>query len=175
MKSPEQTVPAAGGPFTKNGWIAPLVAAASAFAVASLGGALTDLGPWYLALKKPWWQPPGVAFPIMWTLIFTLTAIAGVLAWRAAETFAARRASIGLFGVNSVLNVAWSGLFFTLQRPDWALVEAVALWASILALILFIRRLHRGAAGLLLPYILWVSIAVALNYEVARLNGYLPV
>lgn len=149
----------------------PIIAALAAMAVASIGGRLTDLGPWYIALSKPFWQPPGVAFPIVWTAVFTLTAIAGVLGWRRGETAARRRRMAALFAVNGGLNIAWSGLFFTLQRPDWALYEVGLLWASILALILHLWPYARPAAWLLTPYLLWVSIAAVLNWEIVRLNG----
>lgn len=147
------------------------IAAAAAFATASVGGALTDLGPWYDALRKPAWQPPGWAFPVAWTAIFTLTAIAAALCWRASETQSQRRSTVVLFGLNAVLNVAWSGLFFTLQRPDWSLVEVAFLWASILSLIIFARRRNGLAALLLAPYLIWVSIAAFLNYEIVALNA----
>lgn len=149
----------------------PIIAAVAAMVVASIGGRLTDLGPWYIALSKPPWQPPGVAFPIVWTAVFTLTAIAGVLAWRRGERPARRRMMLALFAVNGVFNMAWSGLFFTLQRPDWALYEVGLLWASILALILHLWPYARSAAWLLTPYLLWVSIAAVLNWEIVRLNG----
>lgn len=73
--------------------------------------------------------------------------------------------------VNGVLNVAWSGLFFTLQRPDWALYEVPALWLSILALVLFLRPISTPATLAMLPYLVWVAFAAVLNYVVVDLNG----
>lgn len=150
---------------------APVVAALAALFVAGVGGQLTDLGPWYAALLKPSWQPPGIAFPLAWTLVFTLTAISGVIGWRRAPSEAARKWLIALFAVNGALNILWSGLFFTLQRPDWALAEAGFLWLSILALILFLGRIAPLAGWLNAPYLVWVSIATLLNWEIVRLNG----
>ncbi len=147
-----------------------LVAAGAALAVAVIGGTMTDLGPWYAALAKPAWQPPGLAFPIVWTLIFALAAASGSIGWRAAGTAATREWLIGLFAMNGFLNVLWSLLFFRLHRPDWGLIEVAGLWLSIAVLIVFLARVSRTAAILLAPYIVWVSIAAALNYEVVRLN-----
>ncbi|MBX2856382.1 MAG: tryptophan-rich sensory protein [Rhodobacteraceae bacterium] len=155
------------------GWGPPLVAALSAFFVAAIGGQLTDLGPWYIALIKPDWQPPGAAFPIVWTIVFTLCAISGALGWRAVRsgTKSEQGWLIGLFALNGGLNVLWSGLFFTLQRPDWALVEVVPLWLSIIALQVFLWPRSKLASALLAPYVIWVAIAAVLNWEIVDLNA----
>ncbi len=141
------------------------------YATAGIGAALTDLGPWYFALRQPPWKPPDTAFGVIWTTIFTLCAISGWLAWQAATTSALRRRVIWLFAVNAVLNVLWSALYFKLQRPDWALYEVGLLWLSILALILGLWHLSRWASLLQLPYAVWVGIAAALNLATVRLNG----
>lgn len=148
-----------------------LVAAIATSAVAMAGAQLTELGPWYRELAKPSWQPPDWLFPPAWTLIFTLTAIAGVLAWRKAADRATRRTLLLLFALNGVLNVTWSALFFAWQRPDFALAEVVLLWLSIVALIAFTSRFARTASLLLVPYLAWVSFASVLNLAVVRLNG----
>jgi translocator protein len=141
------------------------------FSLAGIGGALTQLGPWYYALKMPAWQPPGPAFGIIWTTIYILTTISAVLAWRDTNKPADRSKLIGLFALNLILNLMWSLLFFKLQRPDWALVEVVLFWVSILALIVFIWPRNKIASVLLWPYLIWVSIASALNLSIVQLNG----
>ena len=141
------------------------------YATAGIGGALTEIGPWYFSLRQPAWKPPDAAFGIVWTTIFTLCAISDWLAWRAADTRALRLRVAVLFGVNAVCNIVWSALYFKLQRPDWALVEVVFLWLSIAALIVGLWRLSRWGSGLLVPYLVWVSIAAMLNLETVRLNG----
>ncbi len=145
------------------------VAAGSAIVVAVLGAVLTDIGDWYYSLEKPPWQPPDWAFGPAWTLIFVLTATAGVLAWMAGGD-RARPLVAAAFAVNAVLNVAWSLLFFRLRRPDWALVEVAAFWLSIVALIAICGSLDPRAGWLLLPYIAWVSFAAILNMTIVRLN-----
>lgn len=141
------------------------------YATAGIGGALTDLGPWYFALKHPDWKPPDAAFGVIWTTVFTLCAISGWLAWQAAKTSALRRRVAVMFGLNALLNILWSALYFKLQRPDWALGEVVFLWLSILALILGLWRLSRWASALLMPYALWVGTAAVLNWQTVQLNG----
>jgi benzodiazapine receptor len=153
-------------------WILPvIVAALAATGVALLGGTITNLGPWYEGLVKPAWTPPEMAFPIVWTAIFTLAAVAGVTAWRSAPNSRMADTTIGLFALNGFLNVLWSLLFFRLQRPDWAFYELVLLWASILALIVYGWRFSRWAAFLLVPYLVWVTIAGTLNWQVVQLNA----
>jgi tryptophan-rich sensory protein len=78
---------------------------------------------------------------------------------------------IGLFALNGFLNIAWSLLFFQLRRPDWAQVEVIALWVSVLVLILFVWRRSMTAALLLVPYLGWVTLAGYLNLTIVRLNG----
>ncbi|QYU69010.1 tryptophan-rich sensory protein [Leptolyngbya sp. 15MV] len=153
-------------------WILPVVVAAlAAVGVAAIGGTITELGPWYDSLAKPAWTPARPVFPIAWTTIFALAAIAGVSAWRAAPNARAADMVIGLFALNGFLNILWSLLFFRIQRPDWAFYELVLLWLSIAALIVVCWRHSRLAGVLLVPYLAWVTIAGALNWEVVRLNG----
>jgi tryptophan-rich sensory protein len=146
-------------------------AAAWAMAVAGIGALFTELGPWYRDLKQPPWKPSDLWFGPAWTLIFTLTAIALGRAWWRADTDR-RRWRIAAAGiVNGLLNIAWSALFFKAKRPDWALAEVVLLWLSILVMMIVCRREDRWATVLLLPYLVWVAFAGALNAAVVRLNG----
>jgi translocator protein len=148
-----------------------LIAFVLSYATAGIGAALTELGSWYGALRHPSWKPPDAAFGLIWSTIFTLCAISAWLAWRAATSPALRRRVLLLFGVNALLNIFWSALYFKLQRPDWALIEVVFLWLSIVVLIAGLWRLSRWASLLLVTYWLWVSIAAVLNLQTVWLNG----
>ncbi|MDJ0979604.1 MAG: TspO/MBR family protein [Erythrobacter sp.] len=153
-------------------WVLPVaVATFAAMCVAFLGATVTDLGPWYQALEKPGWTPPDGLFPIVWTVIYALITVAGVTAWRAAPTSRAAQTVVSLFALNAFLNITWSLVFFRLQRPDWALVEVGFLWVSILAIILYCLRFSRPASALLLPYLVWVTLAAALNWSINALNA----
>lgn len=153
-------------------WILPgVVAAIAAMIVAVLGATITDLGPWYQALEKPSWNPPDVLFPVGWTIIFALNTVAIVSAWRSAPTPKVSDTIVGLFALNAFLNITWSMLFFRIQRPDWAFIEVLLLWLSILALVIYCGRYSRSAALLFLPYLGWVTFAAALNWAVVDLNG----
>jgi tryptophan-rich sensory protein len=147
-----------------------LTAAVCALAVAGLGALVTDLGPWYQSLRQPAWKPPDVLFGPAWTLIFALTALAGVVAWRQASGPRPRGRMLALFAVNALLNVLWSAMFFRLHRPDWAFVEVLLLWLSIVCLLAMLAPISKTAAWLLVPYLVWVTFAGALNLAVVRLN-----
>lgn len=136
----------------------------------ALGGLLTRLGPWYYGLSFPPWKPPDWLFGPAWTTIYAFTVGAFVVAWRDA-TPAQHTTLLVLFLVNVALNIAWSGFFFTLRRPDFALVEGAFLWLSILVLVIVLWPWSRTASLLLLPYLAWVSFASALNASVVMRNG----
>jgi tryptophan-rich sensory protein len=147
-----------------------LVATAGATVTACAGILLTDLGPWYVALHKPSWQPPDFLFGPVWTLIFALCAVAAARAWQAARDDNSRRRVVVLFVANAVLNALWSGLFFTLKRTDLALLEVAFLWTSIVLIIRGIAPFAPRSAWLLAPYLAWVSFAAGLNATILRLN-----
>ena len=153
-------------------WLFPvLIAALLAGITAAVGAPMTAIGPWYHGLAQPRWAPPEAAYGVAWTAIYALSALAGVTGWLAMERWAEREWLLGLFALNGFLNILWSLLFFRMQRPDWALVEVIALWLSVLALILYVWRRSMTGAVLLVPYLLWVTFAGYLNMTIVRLNG----
>jgi tryptophan-rich sensory protein len=149
-----------------------LIAFLLAITVGGIGGAVTEIGPWYFGLIKPTWQPPDWAFGPIWTLIYITTGIAGVRAWRLGDARQRRLFLIALL-INCALNVLWSLLFFKMQRPDLSLIEVVALWLSIVPLILLPLRYSPRSSLLILPYLAWVSVAAYLNLTIVRLNPIL--
>jgi tryptophan-rich sensory protein len=134
------------------------------------GGLLTEIGPWYRNLKRPRLNPPDWLFGPAWTIILGLAGWSATLAWEAAAGQAEQRLVLLLFGANAVLHLLWSPLFFKLKRPDWALVEVVFLWASLVALVVALPPISPTAALLIWPYLLWVSFAAWLNWRIVRLN-----
>ena len=154
------------------GMSAPVIAAiAWAVTLGLLGGLLTVIGPWYKGLRKPGWQPPDWLFGPAWTVILGLAAWAAIVAWDAAVSDAQRRAVVIVFLVNGLFHLAWSPLFFKARRPDWALIEVVFLWASLVAMVAVLAPISAKAAWLIAPYLAWVSFAAFLNWTIVRLNG----
>ena len=147
------------------------IALAACYGVAVVGGLFTAGSGqgWYATLAKPSWQPPAWVFGPVWTVLYGMMAVAVWLVWlRRRQRPGA--APMVLFGVQLALNAAWSPLFFGLHCPGIAFVDIVLLWLALAATVwLFLRR--SAVAGLLLvPYLLWVSFAAALNFAIWRLN-----
>lgn len=137
-------------------------------AVAS-SGAFFRPGAWYESLRKPWWRPPNWLFAPAWTVLYIMIAVSGWLVWRKAG-FAGAALPLAVYGVQLLLNAAWSGFFFGLRRMDLALADVALLWLSILGLILLFAPIDGLAAWLLVPYLAWVSFAAFLNWTMLRLN-----
>ena len=156
---------------TRAGIFPIIIAGTLALVTAVVGGSITVLDEWYSSLEQPGWAPPDYMFGVIWTSIFAMIAVSGVLAWEKAPTRRDTEISLGLFALNGFLNLGWSFLFFRLHRPDLAFYELIALWLSVLILILFCGRFSKWSALLLVPYLIWVTIAGALNYQVVQLNG----
>ncbi|ELY65267.1 TspO/MBR family protein [Natrinema versiforme] len=125
--------------------------------------------PWFRALEKPWFYPPTIAFPVVWTLLFTLLGVAVWLVWRSDAD--GRRLALGLFVGQLAFNVAWTPAFFALEAPLLALGVIVALWGLVVGTIVAFRRVDTRAAALLVPYLAWVTFAAVLNFELWRLNA----
>ena len=142
------------------------------FAAAGLGSIATrpNLAPWYEGLAKPWFTPPNAAFPIAWTILFAVMAVA---LWRVVvlSEGVARRRALTAFTVQLALNIGWSFAFFAARSPLLGMVEIVFLLASILWTIRRFQSIDGVAAALLCPYAAWVAFAGALNAAILCLNG----
>jgi len=134
-----------------------------------LGGWLTSLGfgPWYDELKKPWFQPPGWVFSPVWTVIFVLLAFA---TWQIARCGRVAKTALVWYGVQLMLNVGWSLLFFTLHQPFWALVEILVLDAVVIVMVILYAHLRPAAGFMLVPYACWLILATAINVWIVIYN-----
>ncbi|NIM27423.1 MAG: tryptophan-rich sensory protein [Gammaproteobacteria bacterium] len=139
--------------------------------VSALGGLVTatSVGGWYQGLEKPPFNPPDWVFAPVWTTLYVLMAIAAWRVWRRAG-FERGAGALAVFAVQLALNLAWSFVFFGLQRIDLALVEIVILLVAIIATAAMFWRIDRLAGMLLVPYALWVAFATALNASLWQLN-----
>jgi tryptophan-rich sensory protein len=132
-------------------------------------GARFRPGEWYGRLAKPSWTPPNRLFAPVWIVLYATMAVAAWMVWTDAELSVAAL-PLSLFAVQLFLNGIWSWLFFGLHRPDLAFVDIVALWTAIAATIVAFQPISVPAALLLLPYLIWVSFALLLNFSIWRLN-----
>ena len=143
-----------------------LCLAASAIGALATASSVRD---WYPSLNRPSWNPPDSVFGPVWTLLFVMMGVALWLVWQRRDQPGASVA-LGLFGLQLTLNVLWSVLFFGMRRPDLAFAEILVLWLAIAATSWAFKRHSKLAAGLLLPYLAWVSFASLLNFTIWRLN-----
>lgn len=140
------------------------------FVAAAIGGAASvQAGPFYAQLVRPAWAPPASVFGPVWTVLYALMGIAAWLVWRATDLRAARF-PLALFLVQLMLNALWSWLFFGWHRGALAFADIVLLALAIVATVIAFWRISRLAGSLLIPYLLWVIFASALNYSVWQLN-----
>ncbi len=145
-----------------------LIAWVSLCLVIGFIGSIFSPGDWYQSLEKSPLTPPNIVFPIVWNVLFVLM---GITAWRVWEKRSVgTNIALTLFIIQLALNMLWSYLFFGLERPDFALMEIIVLWATIIATTIAFFKIDKTAGILLLPYIVWVSFAIYLNYSIYHLN-----
>ncbi|MEN9572681.1 MAG: hypothetical protein RL514_536 [Verrucomicrobiota bacterium] len=135
--------------------------------LAPLAGAWSPPGEWYRALAKPAWTPPGWVFGPAWTVLYLLMATAAWRVWLRTGWTTPLRCWL----VQLALNAAWTPLFFGLKQPGWACAEIVLLWLAIAVTLRQFFVVEQRAGWLLVPYLLWVSFATALNFAIWRLNA----
>jgi tryptophan-rich sensory protein len=138
-----------------------------------LGGYLTRLNmSWYATLVQPAFTPPSWVFSIAWTIIAIAATISAIIVYRNKQPQTNRKLIFGLFIINAILNNLWTYLFFVLHEPVYALVEAGLLTVVTWALIYLLWQKYKTAALLLLPYGLWLFLALYLNYGIMLLNNF---
>ena len=142
------------------------------FVAAAIGSIFTTprIPGWYAGLAKPWFAPPNWVFGPVWTTLYFLMGIALFLVWRRGLERPDVWQGVALFATQLVLNMAWSWLFFGLQSPLAGLVGIVILWVLILATLIRFWKISWIPGALLIPYLLWVTIATGLNYGIMVLN-----
>lgn len=118
---------------------------------------------WYAGLERTSLTPPNWVFGPVWTTLYILMAIAAFLVWREEAKKEKVKEALQLFGLQLVLNILWSILFFGSHLILSAYVEILFLLASVILTTIWFYRVNKTAAYLLIPYILWVSFASILN------------
>lgn len=153
-------------------WLALGVSIAVCFAAAGIGSLFTDpeIGGWYARIEKPSWTPPNWVFGPVWSTLYLMMAVAAWLVWKD-KGFAGAGLALSLFIVQLLFNALWSIFFFGLHNIGLALLDIILLWVAILLTILFFWRVEPWAGALMLPYLLWVAYASALNYSIWKMNS----
>jgi tryptophan-rich sensory protein len=138
----------------------------AACGAAAATGAMIQPGDWYDGLKKPSWTPPRWVFPVVWTTLYVLMSYS---AMRVALAEGSAQA-LAFWALQMALNTLWTPVFFGLRRMRAGMGVMVCLWLSVAATTWAFLGVDVIAGLLFLPYLVWVSIAGALNFSVMRLN-----
>ena len=130
-------------------------------------GSFFKPGEWYASLNKPNWTPANWMFPVVWSILYIFIAFAGWFIWEEnGGSFL-----LFLWGLQLLLNMAWSYLFFGRKRMFLGLIDILILWVVILLFIIFSCQNVPIASYLFMPYLLWVSLAAFLNFDIFRKNA----
>lgn len=158
--------------FRRNAALRLLASLTLCFAVAALGSIATraNIPGWYEGLAKPAFTPPNYVFPIVWNLLYGLLAFSLWRLWQSPDSPVRTRAITGFLMQLSV-NLAWSWIFFGAKSIGGGLFTILALDVLVAMTIWAAWKVDRIAAVLLVPYLLWIGYATALNAEILRLNG----
>jgi benzodiazapine receptor len=154
---------------------------AATFLVAGVSTTFTisAIPTWYAALAKPSFNPPDNIFGPVWTLLYTLMAIAAWLVWKLPDVpfrrggvgvFSIRRVALIWFGIQLTVNFLWSFVFFGHHKIGLSVVEIAFLWLAVAGTMILFFRLSKAASWLFVPYLAWVSFASVLNFAIWRLN-----
>ena len=138
----------------------------AAFATAAATGWLFPTGAWYEALAKPWFTPPDWAFGVVWTWLYVSVAYAAA---RVADQPGTQTA-LAVFALQVALNTLWTPVFFGAHRLGAAFGVLVALWLAVAAMGWLFARRDRIAGALVVPYLLWLTLAGALNWRLWQDN-----
>ena len=137
----------------------------AACGAAAATGTMIQPGAWYDTLNKPTWTPPPWVFPVVWTSLYLLMSVAGT-------RIAGNGQASALWSLQIALNTLWTPVYFGLHRIKSAMVVMVFLWLSVAAATWTFFGVDFIAGLLFLPYLVWVTIAAALNFATMRLNPH---
>jgi benzodiazapine receptor len=158
--------------FSKRSIIALVIVLAACLAASAIGGALTRPNlDWYATLTKPGFAPPNAVFPVVWTILYAMMAVAAWLVWREPGKDADKKTALVWFGIQLVVGVLWSFAFFFMHSPVYGFGVILVLLVAIVITIVFFDRVSRPASLLLIPYVLWVCFAAGLNFTLWVLNS----
>ncbi|MGE4531665.1 MAG: TspO/MBR family protein [Acidithiobacillus sp.] len=117
---------------------------------------------WYERLRKPRGTPPPWVFPLVWTLLYILMAFSAALVYLSPES-SWRVAGLIFYALQLLANAAWSWIFFRKHQILWALGDLILLLLLVLVCLGIFATISATAAWLLLPYVIWLLVALYLN------------
>ncbi len=157
---------------TRPAWQVAIPAVIAIVAIGSLSGVVSNSGysnQWFADLTKPGFMPPGWLFGVAWTTLYTLMGIALALVW-VSPTGQERTTALRLFFAQLIVNFAWSPIFFGARLIEFGLLTILLLFVLVVLTAWRFWRIRPLAGLLLVPYLAWLCLATALNFEIGRLN-----
>ncbi|MCX8081980.1 MAG: tryptophan-rich sensory protein [bacterium] len=131
----------------------------------------TSVDTWYRTLKKPIFNPPDWVFAPVWTFLYIIIGFSLFLVCSDEGTsYKTKNTSLTFFSLQLLFNILWSLLFFGMKNPLLAFVDIILLWSSIILTMIFFKKISLIAFVLFIPYILWVTFAIFLNYAILVMN-----
>ena len=130
----------------------------------------SSVDTWYTTLNKPSFNPPNWVFAPVWTILYIMMGIAAGIVWSKGLYHLWVKTALYHFSFQLIFNALWSVVFFGFHQPFWALLVILILLALILLTMKSFSVVSKTAAYLMVPYFLWVSFAVLLNYKIWQLN-----
>jgi len=142
------------------------------FLVAFLGSLVTisSIPTWYAQLNKPFFSPPNWIFGPVWTALYFLMAVSLYIVWNKNLKNRTKENAMKVFIFQLILNLFWSLVFFGLHQPFLAYITIIILWIAIFMTIKYFYKISKMSAYLLVPYIIWVTLASVLNLAIVALN-----
>ena len=134
---------------------------------AAATGALFPTGDWYKGLDKPKWTPPDWVFPIAWTIFYFALAFSGARVASLPEN----EFATAFWSLHIALNTLWTPAFFGSRNLKAGMVIIVLMWLATAGMIYNCFIVDQFAGIILIPYILWVTVASALNFSLLRRNS----
>lgn len=155
-----------------NKWLILFLSFVLSFTVCGLAAYWTETSvhTWYPNLTKSALTPPDWLFAPVWTVLYILISFSFWIIWLKKKWSKEAIPVYTVFLVQLFFNLLWSAFFFYLKRPDWALLDIICLWLSLVATIYFFYYISKFSAWLLAPYLIWITFALYLNYQVVVLN-----
>jgi tryptophan-rich sensory protein len=126
-------------------------------------------GAWYKTIAKPSWTPPGWVFGPVWGTLYMAMSVSAWLVWRKRSTVSTNL-PLALYLVQLTLNGLWSWLFFGRKLIGTALIDLIILVLLLGFTMALFMRIRKAAGFMMLAYLLWVTFATALNFQIWRLN-----
>jgi len=136
--------------------------------VGLLSSILGKVSTEFNSFDKPTWTPPGIVFPIVWTILYILMGISSYLIYESNTSY--KNSALKIYGINLIINGLWSILFFRFKLFFISFITVIILIILTLIMIIKYYKINKTAGLLQIPYLIWLFVALALSYNVFILN-----